>query len=90
MGVKGWVFTIEGWGGGEKWGWDTVAEQWVCCSYLGEGIGLHSVVAKKDIYFCSYMKGLYSTCMYIHVIEYSKVWAYMQLYVSVWVILSSW
>lgn len=53
----------------------------ICDSYFGVGIRLHSVGTKKDIYFCPCMKVLHS--MYLHVIEYSTVWAYMQMYVSV-------
>lgn len=56
----------------------------ICGSYIGVGIGigLHSVGTKKDMHLCPCMKVLHS--MYLHVIEYSKVWAYMQImYVSV-------
>lgn len=55
----------------------------ICGSYIGVGIGigLHSVGTKKDMHLCPCMKVLHN--MYLHVIEYSKVWAYMQMYVSV-------
>lgn len=55
----------------------------ICGSYIGVGIGigLHSVGTKKDMHLCPCMKVLHS--MYLHVIEYSTVWAYMQMYVSV-------
>lgn len=78
-GGGGWVGTIEG----ER----EVSMRYILLSIFGSyigvgiGIGLHSVGTKKDMHLCPCMKVLHS--MYLHVIEYSTVWAYMQMYVSV-------